>query len=81
MVGAWWAESARQIGTERIETVRCDWRRHVRLVKLNGAKPRGDQFAMVDDDYAHRYWTMQRYLGWNEKDARRVAALGPLAAC
>ncbi len=33
---------------------------------------------MSDEDFARRYQTMQRYLGWNEADARRVAALGPL---
>jgi two-component system, LuxR family, sensor kinase FixL len=39
-----------------------------------------DQIAMSDDNFAHRYRTMQRYLGWNEDDARQVAALGPLVA-
>jgi PAS domain S-box-containing protein len=33
---------------------------------------------MADDNLAHRYREMQRYLGWTEADARRVAALGPL---
>lgn len=35
---------------------------------------------MPDHDFAQRYRTMQRYLGWNEEDARRVAMLGPLVA-
>ncbi len=35
---------------------------------------------MLNDDSAHRYRMMQRYLGWTEDDARRVAALGPLVA-
>jgi PAS domain S-box-containing protein len=35
---------------------------------------------MSDDDFAHRYRTMQRYLSWSDDDARLVAALGPLVA-
>jgi PAS domain S-box-containing protein len=35
---------------------------------------------MSNDDFAHRYRMMQRYLGWTDDDARRVKALGPLVA-
>lgn len=35
---------------------------------------------MSDDILANRYRMMQRYLGWRDEDARRVAALGPLVA-
>jgi hypothetical protein len=35
---------------------------------------------MSDENFAHRYRTMQRYLGWNEDDAGRVAELGSLVA-
>jgi PAS domain S-box-containing protein len=33
---------------------------------------------MCDDNFAQRYRTMQRYLGWNESDARRVTSLAPI---
>lgn len=45
-----------------------------------GLEPCTARSAMSDDDFSHRYRTMQRYLGWNDDDARHVAALGPLVA-
>jgi len=35
---------------------------------------------MADEEFAQRYRLMQRYVGWSDDDARRVAALGPLVA-
>jgi PAS domain S-box-containing protein len=35
---------------------------------------------MSDEDFAKRYRVMQKYVGWTEDDAKRVAALGPLVA-
>lgn len=35
---------------------------------------------MSEVDLSNRYRTMQRYLGWTDEDARRVAAVGPLVA-
>lgn len=35
---------------------------------------------MSDEDFAHRYRVMQKYVGWTDDDARRVATLGPLVA-
>jgi PAS domain S-box-containing protein len=34
----------------------------------------------MDDDFTRRYAMMQRYLGWSEEDAQRVATLGSLVA-
>lgn len=36
--------------------------------------------GMLEHDFAHRYREMQRYVGWTDDDARRVAALWPLVA-
>ena len=35
---------------------------------------------MLEHDFAHRYREMQRYVGWTDDDARRVAGLWPIVA-
>jgi len=35
---------------------------------------------MSEQDFSHRYASMQRYVGWTDSDAARVAALWPLVA-
>lgn len=48
------------------------------MVKQSQLNPNVASMSAID--FAHRYREMQRYLGWNADDARRVAALGPLVA-
>jgi two-component system sensor kinase FixL len=40
----------------------------------------GEVAGMSEQDFARRYASMQRYVGWTDSDAARVAALWPLVA-
>jgi hypothetical protein len=44
------------------------------------AGSRGEVAGMSEQDFACRYASMQRYVGWTDSDAKRVAALWPLVA-
>lgn len=44
------------------------------------AGSRGEVAGMSEQDFARRYESMQRYVGWTDSDAARVAALWPLVA-